>query len=394
MARTRSVPLRCEPLEAREVPALIFAVNQAGKLLTFDTSAPSVYLGAAVITGLNNAAGGERITDIDVRPGSGELYGRSNFGQLYRVSTFAGFSVAVGTPVGTFAPNTGMDFDPVADRLRVVSNGGENYTFNPTFGNLEAVGAPLSYLPGDAFQGQAPRVTGIAFTNSVPLATSTTLYGIDHVRNTLVTFVSAPNSGLIRTVGSLGFDVKGGVGFDIDGPTNVAFAALQTPNVGPSLLSTVNLATGAASVLGVIGPNQRPVLDIALARGGSIFGGSPFATGTGGTALAPGVSAPFFSDPFVSPIGVPTAPLFPSLSQPLAAGTFGTPVGSTFGTPIGSTFGIPIGTTFGTIGPTPTTTLPIGLTDPVFQPSLDPFTLSPNQTLPIGTDPFTVVSTR
>jgi hypothetical protein len=61
--------------------------------------------------------------------------------------------------------------------------------------------------------------------------------------------------------------------------------------------------------------------------------------------LAPGVTVPFLT----SPIGVPTAPLFPTLTQPLGAGTFGTPIGSAFGVPIGtpiaSAFGTPLGTT-------------------------------------------------
>jgi hypothetical protein len=345
MTRTRSVSLGCEQLEAREVPALVFAVNQAGKLLTFDTSAPNVYLGTAVIGGLTNASFGERIVEIDVRPGSAGLYGRSNFGQLYLISTFGGFSTAIGTPIPTAAPNADMDFDPVADRIRVVSNGRENYIINPTFGNLESVGLPVTYAPGDAFQGQPPRITGIAYTNSVPLATTTTLFGIDHVRNSLVVFAGDPSFGQVFTVGSLGFDVRAGIGFDIDGPTNVGFAALQVPGLNASLLSTINLATGAASVLGVIGPNNRPVLDIALARGGTIFGGSPFfqAPATSAPVLAPGVSPPFFT----APSSVPTAPLFPALTQPLPPGTFGT-------TP----------TTFGTTTP-PTTTI------------IDPFTLQP-----------------
>jgi Domain of unknown function (DUF4394) len=328
-------PMRCaarlqvEQLEGREVPATIFAVNAAGRLLTFDSSNPGTLESGVTITGL--VTPGEHITDIDVRPGTDGLYGRSNLGRLYLINPLSGFATPVGDVVTTNAPNVGIDFDPLTNQLNVVSNLGENLSLNPTDGSVASMGTQLSYLPGDAAQGQPPRITGLAFTNSVPLAASSTLFGIDQLRNTLVEFVGSPSNGQLLTIGSLGFDVKAGIGFDIDPASNIAYATLQLPGFAFSEFATINLSTGAATLLGPVGPD-RLIDDIAVDVGGVSASNMNFA-GTPQTqqqVLSPGISTPFFTiTPIATPVGVPTATLFPSLVQPLQAGLFAPPFTTT-----------------------------------------------------------------
>ena len=90
---------------------------------------------------------------------------------------------------------------------------------------------------------------------------STQLYGIDSVANTLVTV--ANNAGTIGTVGALGVDVTNLVGFDINGANNIAY---MSANLGPadtSKLYTVDLTTGAATLVGELGGGLF-VRDIAV----------------------------------------------------------------------------------------------------------------------------------
>ena len=55
----------------------------------------------------------------------------------------------------------------------------------------------------------------------------------------------------LNTVGPLGVNAGAANGFDISGATGTAYAALR--NAGPSSLYTINLSTGAASLVGPIG---------------------------------------------------------------------------------------------------------------------------------------------
>ena len=63
----------------------------------------------------------------------------------------------------------------------------------------------------------------------------------------------ANNAGTLQTIGSLGLasPITNEAGFDISGDTGVAFAALQTGAM--SDLYSIDLATGAASLIGGIG---------------------------------------------------------------------------------------------------------------------------------------------
>ena len=96
---TRSAPpscrLRVEALEEREVPAIFFGVTTSNVLVNFDSANPSVILRSTPITGFLSP--GEVITDIDVRPATGGLYGFSNFDRLYLINPFNAFAYRSGT---------------------------------------------------------------------------------------------------------------------------------------------------------------------------------------------------------------------------------------------------------------------------------------------------------
>jgi hypothetical protein len=130
---------------------------------------------------------------------------------------------------------------------------------------------------GDPNAAATPRVVGSAYSNNTAGASPTTLFGIDSNLDTLVTQGSpggspvSPNTGQLLTIGALGFNTSDLVGFDISGTSGVAYASLTSPAANASQLFTINLATGAASLLGTIGGGV-PVngLAVRLAAGPSV----------------------------------------------------------------------------------------------------------------------------
>jgi hypothetical protein len=148
--------------------------------------------------------------------------------RLYRIDPATGAATAIGA-AGAFTltgTTFGFDFNPVPDRIRIVSDTGQNLRANPNDGTAITDGV---LNPG------TPSVTAAGYTNSVPNATATMLYVIDTGNDTL-NVQNPPNNGTLVPVGSLGFDATGVNGFDISNSGNVALAALQSSN---STTSTV-----------------------------------------------------------------------------------------------------------------------------------------------------------
>src|SRR5207253_11128454 len=78
------------------------------------------------------------------------------------------------------------DFNPVVDRIRVVSNADQNLRLNPNDGTLTAIDTNLAFAAGDPNQGANPNVVALAYTNNFAGAGSTTLFGIDDGIDSLV----------------------------------------------------------------------------------------------------------------------------------------------------------------------------------------------------------------
>jgi hypothetical protein len=255
----------------------MFAVTVDNTLLNFNPGTPGVINSARFISGL---ASGENIIGIDFRPANGQLYGVSNTSRVFIINPTNG----IATPVGTTPFNPALsgtsfsfDFNPVPDRIRIVSDTGQNLRLNPNNGAVAGVDGTVAYAASDANAGQDPNVVASAYTNNFAGSASTTLYGIDSNLDTLVTQGSigsspiSPNTGQLFTVGKLDVDTNSLVGFDIAPVSNAAFASLTSDSAGASQLYTINLATGAASLIGAIGGGQL-ISDIAFAlRAENIF---------------------------------------------------------------------------------------------------------------------------
>jgi hypothetical protein len=153
----------------------------------------------------------------------------------------------------------------------VVSDAGQDLRLNPNDGTVAAVDPMLAFAAGDPSAANKPRIVGAGYVNSFLGATTTTLYEIDSNLNALVTQGSvggspvSPNTGRLFTVGPLGVTAGGGpVGFDIASPSNAGFASLTPQGSTRSQFYTVNLMTGAATLIGPIGGLNEAVQGIAV----------------------------------------------------------------------------------------------------------------------------------
>lgn len=198
-------------------------------------------------TSITGLGAGQTIVAIDARPAvSGRvLYGLSNTGQLYAINSRTGVASAVGSPIALQGTQFGFDFNPTVDRIRLISNTGQNLRINPDTGAV-IVDGNLNVLVG----GQPIRVSGntaAAYSNSVAGATTTTLFVIN-TQTGLLQVQNPPNAGTLNVVGGLGGRAAGTVaGFDISATGDNRVSVVQN---GVTNLYSINLQTGAATFIG------------------------------------------------------------------------------------------------------------------------------------------------
>jgi hypothetical protein len=276
--RRRPVRPRLEGLEERWVPTLLYALGHSPgeSLVQFDSAAPATLLSSHPIQPPPIGPLSLSVEDIDVRPANGLLYGTIETSSLHGgfnvIDSLATISQSgqvsqirsafSSRPTASLPPPFTLDFDPVTGVARVVNTAGQNLRVDPLTGTLLATDANLAYAAGDPNAGQTPSIGNIAFGNDVAGASTATLYGIDTKLNVLVT-VGPANAGTLHTVGPLGVSAQGLAGFDIvtAGGADTAYAAITLSGGPQSLLFTINLNTGAATLVGPIG--GTPVTGLA-----------------------------------------------------------------------------------------------------------------------------------
>ena len=238
--QTEDVPTINDLLDTTEIVAL----TDNNTLVSFDHRSPNE-VNSVSVTGVEGV-----LLGIDVRPATGEIYSISTANNLYTIDPNSGEATYVSTLDIPFAGGTisGFDFNPAADRLRLVGDNDQDFRINVETGEV-IVDGTLNFAEGDVNQNVNPNITAAAYTNSFDGTETTQLYDIDTLLNTLV-LQDPPNDGILQTIGDLGVDFDTLGGFDIlsslDGD-NVAFAASD------SNLYTVHLGTGEAFSLGEIG---------------------------------------------------------------------------------------------------------------------------------------------
>lgn len=232
----------------------VVGLTSTNALVTFDTATPLNAAAPITITGLIGA--NETILGIDRRPATGVLYGLGSSGRLYTLNTLTGAATFASQISGATLSGTafGVDFNPVPDRLRVTSNAGQNLRIDVTTG-VATIDAALN--------GPTTSLAGSAYTNNFVGAVSTTLYGISSATDSLYV-QNPPNNGTLVLVGALGFDTVAVTGFDISGMSGLAFASLTNGDTAESSFYGINLATGAATLIGAFGIGGNPALAAPL----------------------------------------------------------------------------------------------------------------------------------
>jgi hypothetical protein len=203
---------------------------------------------------------GGKLIGIDVRPADGKLYGVGTDNTIYVIDvasgrTTGGAKLKTAFPAGQRAV---VDFNPVADRLRLMAADGTNYRINVDTGDV-IVDGRLAYAKDGPMGSDTPKVTAGAYTNSMAGAKSTALYNIDAAKSMLV-LQSPPNDGVLKGVGALGVEVGAMAAFDIvtDGDGTATGIAV----IGRTLYA-IDLAKGAAKSWGQIKGVEVALIDVA-----------------------------------------------------------------------------------------------------------------------------------
>jgi hypothetical protein len=259
-------------LRAAQTP-VVLGLTDDNRLVGFKVGTPNTLDTNVTITGL---APGELVLGIDVRPRDNMLYGLTSTARLITIDPATGVATVKATlaadSTDTTLPYTAIagtafavDFNPVADRLRVISSSGQNLRINVDTGATTTDGVINR-------AGAAPMVAAAAYTNSVPNATATQLFDVDSTSSVLA-LQNPPNDGTLVNVGPLGVTVAGDGGMDIAGGANgLVLAALRTTDGGPTSLYRVDITTGAGTLIGGaanpaasrIGSGMPGVKDIAI----------------------------------------------------------------------------------------------------------------------------------
>jgi hypothetical protein len=252
----------------------IYAVTANLDLIKFNAGQPRRILEKRTVTGLPK---GETLLGVDYRVARGVLYALSGTpngsARLYTLNTATGALTPVGNAPAAIALSGslfGFDFNPAADRIRVVSDTGMSLRLHPDTGaavdgnaNLDGLqpDTALSFAPGDVNFGRSPAVVAAGYTYNKKDDKLTTNFAIDRRLGALLRQGSvegmlpmvSPNTGLLTTIGSLGLGELVDASFDIADVSGAAFATVRTSTDNRSRLVLIDLTNGRAQALGTVG---------------------------------------------------------------------------------------------------------------------------------------------
>lgn len=232
------------------------ALTADNRLVAFNTDSRRAAAPVA-IRGTDGA-----VIGIDVRPANGMLYALTTSSKLYTVDARTGQATLVATLDKPWdgGGRTVVDFNPAADRLRVMGMNGNSFRINVETG-AAAVDGSLKYDPASPLSGSTPRVTAAAYRNNVAGTQATALYTIDTLAQSY-NLQAPPNDGVQKPVARLDASLPPATGFDIEtnGETNTGWI------LAGGVLSGIDVATGALRQVGPVAnlPAGVEITDIAV----------------------------------------------------------------------------------------------------------------------------------
>ncbi|CAN5735581.1 hypothetical protein BH11PLA1_BH11PLA1_06510 [soil metagenome] len=253
-----------------------YGITANGNIVSFAAATPGTFNSNVAISGL---AASETALSIDARASDGSLVILTSASRMYTVNGATGVATALGS-TSAFTPALGnggysIDFNPTVDRIRTVGGpaGDENFRLNPVNGTRVAGDTNLTFSSGGGVSA-----VGVAYTNAQ--------FGVTAALGSIREYVifsgtfgtlnlgevgsqaggnASFNGGIVTIVGGLGLaGTTSDVGFDIFGPTGIAYVS-TIGGIGAvtNNLYTINLATGAATLVGAFDPSGR-VTDITF----------------------------------------------------------------------------------------------------------------------------------
>lgn len=240
-------------LAGAAIAAPAIALTGDKTLVMFDTE-------TLAVSGTMDVTGVDRLEGIDVRPADQMLYGVAADGSIVTIDTATGAATMKSKLSQTLPEGVDalVDFNPVADRMRLVGTDGTNLRVNVDDG-MVTVDGTLAYDAADMHAGEAPAIVAVAYTNSVGKPEATAMYDIDA---TIVALIqqAPPNDGVLKAIGKLGVEGAANYAFDIAATAELVNTAYL---VAGSTLHTVALDTGAATAVGDLAI-EGTIRDIAI----------------------------------------------------------------------------------------------------------------------------------
>jgi Domain of unknown function (DUF4394) len=240
-------------------------------LIAFDTATPA----SATFLPIGGLGANETVRGIDVRPADGQLNAvtvtsgsaANSVIRTYRIDPGTGAATLVGATAAALAGAgdvpSGVDFNPVVDRIRYVNTNDENARLNPSNGALAGNDTDLT-------PAATSTIVAAAYDRNVAGVAATTLFTINRATSQLSRQGGpdgspSPNAGMITGVGALGFTLNqlSDAGFDIT-PGGTSYAAMTDDADDLTRLYRVDLATGAATALGRIGGGVNEVRSLTI----------------------------------------------------------------------------------------------------------------------------------
>jgi hypothetical protein len=211
------------------------------------------------VTGSVTLADKGKLVGIDVRPADGKLYGVTADGMIVTVDHKTGkwekkSQISEKLPADATII---VDFNPAADRLRILTSTGMSLRINVDDGKAIVDGA-LKYAETDAAKGKSPKVTAAGYSNSFAGTKETNLYDLDTL-NWVYARQAPPNDGTLNTLGKV--VVRAPIAFDIlsDGK-----GGNQGWLLSAGTLYTLDIATGVTTAAGKVTGLKGKISDIAI----------------------------------------------------------------------------------------------------------------------------------
>ncbi len=233
------------------------ALTDRNELVLFDSASPAA---TSMVAVQGTAA---RLLGIDLRPADLKLYGLDAAGGIYRIDARTGMTEKVSTLTVALeiADSAVVDFNPQANRLRVIGPSGQSLRVNVDTGET-AIDGRIAYAAGDTNAGKLPLVTAAAYLNSVAGTPQTQLFDFDSGHG-FYTIQDPPNAGTLNSIAPLGLPAESRIDA-ADIHTDKSMTVYTSFAVVANRLYSFAVASGRMTEIGVIAAGSRKIVDIAV----------------------------------------------------------------------------------------------------------------------------------